>query len=562
MLVNLLVSNFALIKNLEINFDKGINVLSGETGSGKTLLMKALKFVLGDRADKSFIRNGEKFLKVQCVFDSVDDKVKNALFDIGIDIGDDSLIISRTLNIDGKSDIRINGNITTLTNLVKITSSFVDFFGQQEHFSLIDSNNQLKVVDRFNFEKISNIKQELKNLLDERANIISQLSSNYSDETLKSNKIELLSYQIDELTTNNFDDKYEDDLKTRKKEYLNFEKLKQSLENIIQILSHGYSNSSISVALKTISSELKHISSYDTVYDALYEKSNDLRYQVEDFDYEINNLFNSKFADIPNIDELESELDRIKLIKSKYGQTFDERNLFLDNAKKELDFIINNDKIVEELNKNLTKLNEKILTTSDLLYELREQSIHNIESEINKNFADLQMKDAIFKVNHTFNRCIDDVTINGYDKIEFMFTSNLGQPLKQLSKIISGGELSRFMLAYKNVIMQKDGITLLILDEIDSGISGFAAEKVAFKLREISNNCQIISISHLPQIVSIADKNVKIYKQSVDNETYTYVNELFGDELLVEVARLSGSNGSNDIDIKYASELVNKFKKQ
>lgn len=562
MLVNLLVSNFALIKNLEINFDKGINVLSGETGSGKTLLMKALKFVLGDRADKSFIRNGEKFLKVQCVFDSVDDKVKNALFDIGIDIGDDSLIISRTLNIDGKSDIRINGNITTHTNLVKITSSFVDFFGQQEHFSLIDSNNQLKVVDRFNFEKISNIKQELKNLLDERANIISQLSSNYSDETLKSNKIELLSYQIDELTTNNFDDKYEDDLKTRKKEYLNFEKLKQSLENIIQILSHGYSNSSISVALKTISSELKHISSYDTVYDALYEKSNDLRYQVEDFDYEINNLFNSKFADIPNIDELESELDRIKLIKSKYGQTFDERNLFLDNAKKELDFIINNDKIVEELNKNLTKLNEKILTTSDLLYELREQSIHNIESEINKNFADLQMKDAIFKVNHTFNRCIDDVTINGYDKIEFMFTSNLGQPLKQLSKIISGGELSRFMLAYKNVIMQKDGITLLILDEIDSGISGFAAEKVAFKLREISNNCQIISISHLPQIVSIADKNVKIYKQSVDNETYTYVNELFGDELLVEVARLSGSNGSNDIDIKYASELVNKFKKQ
>lgn len=562
MLVNLLVSNFALIKNLEINFDKGINVLSGETGSGKTLLMKALKFVLGDRADKSFIRNGEKFLKVQCVFDSVDDKVKNALLDIGIDIGDDSLIISRTLNIDGKSDIRINGNITTLTNLVKITSSFVDFFGQQEHFSLIDSNNQLKVVDRFNFEKISNIKQELKNLLDERANIISQLSSNYSDETLKSNKIELLSYQIDELTTNNFDDKYEDDLKTRKKEYLNFEKLKQSLENIIQILSHGYSNSSISVALKNISSELKHISSYDTVYDTLYEKSNDLRYQVEDFDYEINNLFNSKFADIPNIDELESELDRIKLIKSKYGQTFDERNLFLGNAKKELDFIINNDKIVEELNKNLTKLNEKILTTSDLLYELREQSIHNIESEINKNFADLQMKDAIFKVNHTFNRCIDDVTINGYDKIEFMFTSNLGQPLKQLSKIISGGELSRFMLAYKNVIMQKDGITLLILDEIDSGISGFAAEKVAFKLREISNNCQIISISHLPQIVSIADKNVKIYKQSVDNETYTYVNELFGDELLVEVARLSGSNGSNDIDIKYASELVNKFKKQ
>ena len=154
MLVNLLVSNFALIKNLEINFDKGINVLSGETGSGKTLLMKALKFVLGDRADKSFIRSGEKFLKVQCVFDSVDDKVKNALLDIGIDIGDDSLIISRTLNIDGKGDIRINGNITTLTNLVKITSSFVDFFGQQEHFSLIDSNNQLKVVDRFNFEKI------------------------------------------------------------------------------------------------------------------------------------------------------------------------------------------------------------------------------------------------------------------------------------------------------------------------------------------------------------------------------------------------------------------------
>ncbi|MBQ8749050.1 MAG: DNA repair protein RecN [Clostridia bacterium] len=556
MLKNLIINNFALIKDLEIEFGNQLNVISGETGSGKSLIMKALKFVLGDRADKSFVRNGEQYTKVQCVFDSINENVRVVCNELGIEVGcDEPLIISRTLTIDGKGDIRINGNISTLTNLNKITKLIVDFYGQQEHYSLLETSKQLDIVDNFKLDNIRELKGRLSTLIEAKKDIELKLKQNFGDDKDKQLKIELLEYEINELENNQFNDDYEDDLREKKTKYQSIEKIKAGLDSVKNILGYGYSNSSLANAFKDICTELKMVERYENDATKLIEQSESLRYEVEDLEFKIERLDNSLFNEDLNIDEIEQELEKVKSIKRKYGQRESDRLDYLENSKMELDFILNNEKVVKEYTAKLDAVKADIFKVCNNLYKEREISKVEIEKGLVQNLKDLEMKNAQFKISHNYNENLENLTVNGLDTIEFMFSSNLGQPLKPLSKIISGGELSRFMLAYKNVIMLKDDIDLLIFDEIDSGISGVVGQKVANKICDISRNCQVISISHLPQIVSMADNNLLVFKESKNNETCTSCKVINENDLLKEIARLSGSKEIKDLDLKYASEL-------
>ncbi|MGN1228007.1 MAG: DNA repair protein RecN [Christensenellales bacterium] len=556
MLKNLIINNFALIKNLEVEFGENLNVISGETGSGKSLIMKALKFVLGDRADKSYIRNGERLAKVQCVFDGVKESVVQKCVEFGIEINENEpLIIVRTLNTEGRGDIRINGTLCTLSTLNQITSLIVDFYGQQEHFSLLESGKQFEVVDNFKSENIKNLKIELHDLICEKKEIESKLNQNYGNENEKKFKIELLEYEINELESNQFEDGYEDELRDKKLKFQSIEKIKNHYDTIKQILNFGYNNSTLSNAFKEISSNIKAVEKYDDSVSEVLELSDNIRFEVEELEGKITDLdYYLNGADL-DIDKIEDELDKIKNIKRKYGQTKNERDLYYKKSKEELNFIVNNDETIKKYKNQLNAINEKIYSVCNALFDERENVIKEIESGIISNLRDLEMKNANFKIEHKLNEDLSFLTNNGLDVIEFLFTSNLGQPLKPLSKVISGGELSRFMLAYKNVIMMKDEIELLIFDEIDSGISGIVGQKVANKICDISRQSQVISISHLPQIVSMADENFKVYKENCDNETLTKIETLNDETVLKEIARLSGSKEFKDLDLKYASEL-------
>lgn len=556
MLSKLIVNNFALIKNLEVEFCDKLNVISGETGSGKSLVMKALKFVLGDRADKSYIRNGEKSTKVQCEFSNIKSNVINLLNEIGVEIEDEeSVIISRSMNLEGKSDIRINGNLTTLSNLNKVTKILTDFYGQQEHYSLLEQSKQKEIVDSFNEENILSLKKKLNDFRIEKNDLENKLKQNYGNENDKKFKVELLEYEIKELGEDGFSDEDEDLLKEKKLKFQSMEKIKASIDNIKSILDYSSSNSSISNAFKSISFELKNIEKYEKSTTALMEECDNLRYEVEDFDAKIEHLSNNLYNEDIDINEIESRLDLLKDLKRKYGNTKNEREAYLKNAQQELDFIVNNDKVVKEINEKLISINKDIMEICKKLYSEREISIKKIETEVVKNLKELDMKNAQFKIAHNFSKNIEDLTSYGLDSIEFMFSSNLGQPLKPLMKIISGGELSRFMLAYKNVIMMKDGIDVLIFDEIDSGISGAVGQKVALKINGIAKACQVISISHLPQIVSMADKNLAVTKTSEREETFSQIEEVTNENLLREIARLSGSKDFKEVDLQFAKEM-------
>ncbi len=556
MLSKLIVNNFALIKDLKVEFCDKLNVISGETGSGKSLVMKALKFVLGDRADKSYIRNGEKSTKVQCEFSNINSNVINLLNEIGVEIEDEeSIIISRSMNLEGKSDIRINGNLTTLSNLNKVTKILTDFYGQQEHYSLLEQSKQKEIVDSFNENNIVSLKKKLNDFRNEKNDLENKLKQNYGNENDKKFKVELLEYEIKELGEDVFSDEDEDLLKEKKLKFQSMEKIKTSIDNIKSILDYSSSNSSISNAFKSISFELRNIEKYEKSATALMDECDNLRYEVEDFDAKIEDLSNNLYNDDIDINEIESRLDLLKNLKRKYGNTKNEREAYLKNAQQELDFIVNNDKVVKEINEKLISINKDIMEICKKLYSEREISIKKIETEVVKNLKELDMKNAQFKIAHNFSENIEDLTSYGLDSIEFMFSSNLGQPLKPLMKIISGGELSRFMLAYKNVIMMKDGIDLLIFDEIDSGISGAVGQKVALKINGIAKACQVISISHLPQIVSMADKNLIVSKTSEGQETFSNIKEVTNENLLREIARLSGSKDFKEVDLQFAKEM-------
>lgn len=553
MLTNLVIKNFALIKDLEIEFGEKLNVISGETGSGKSLLMKALKFALGDRADKSNIRYGEDSAKVQCVFSGLKEQTLDIARDNGIEI-DECLIISRTINQEGKSDIRINGNICTLATLNKITKSIVDFYGQQEHYSLLDNAKQIEVVDSFGGDEIKELKRNLISLKQRKGDIESKICQNFGNEREKAHKLEILEYEIKELEDNNFEDNEEELLRDKKLKFQSLEKIQTNLDNVSNILNYGASNSSLSNAFKEISNSLRAIEKYDSGVCDLLELCDNLRFTIEDFDDKVSNLQNCLSGETINIDEIEQKLDVIKMLKSKYGNCKEDRVAYLNKSKEEYDYIVNNDKIVKQLNVELNEINNSVISICDKLYQVREKNIEQIEQKLMNNLKDLDMKNAQFKILHTMSNDLNDLTNNGLDKIEFMFNANLGQTLKPLCKIISGGELSRFMLAYKNVVMLKDEIDLLIFDEIDSGISGIVGQKVACKINDIASICQVISISHLPQIVSMADNNIYIYKKDVNGETVTQMEILKDERLLAEIARLSGSKEMKEIDLQFANE--------
>lgn len=555
MLKFLQIDNFAIIKNTQIDFENGLNVISGETGSGKSIIMKAIKFVLGARGDKSLIRDGENKTKVQATFFGCNEDVINILNEFDIEY-DDTLIISRTMHLDGKNDIKINGNSVTLSMLSKLCEGMVDIYSQQEHFSLLDVKKHIGIIDAFDVTNTDNIKSELDTIYNKIIDIDKKLNECFADENAKYIETELLKHQIEEIEGNIFSSEEEQNLINKKNYFANYKKIYNAMHGASMVLSQGYNGYALSAAVKEAINSLMQVRGLDKQFEDIADRLESVLYEMQDIESVVEENLNLNSISEEEVDQIEERLEQIKMLKRKYGDTLEDIMLSLHKAKDRLNFIENNEQVVKELEKEKEMLLEKGKQKSEQLSTLRKNIAKAFEGDLTAVLADLGMKNCKFVVQFSTIQNQLGFTKHGFDNVEFLFSANKGQDVKPLAKIISGGELSRFMLAYKNVAHKQDKKDVLIFDEVDAGISGDVGQKIAFKLHNISLHAQVISISHLPQIISMADINFVVKKQVIDNCTQSVIALIENQELEHEIARVCGNGQITDVNIALAKELI------
>ena len=552
MLKTLLIKNVALISEAQIEFDEGLNVLSGETGSGKSVILECINFVLGAKADKNMIRHGEDFSFVSAEFSVFGDEYIYSLLDELCIEREDILIVSRKFTVDGKSEIKLNGRSLTLSMLRRFTDRLLDVHGQSEHFFLLKESNQLEVLDKFAGEKVKNIKKDIENEYSKLKELKDKLKEIGSSESERAMKIDLLSFQISEIETADIKEGEEDNLLEIKSKLLNQEKIILALQSASYAIEED--GGSID-ALSNANRALISVSKYSSDIESVSNRLDSAICELKDIAETISSL--SDMGDLGySIEEVEDRLDIIKKIRKKYGKDLEEVNLFLQNAKNELAFLQNADEICADLTVKISKIEKKLLSLYNELSSLRKSAAKTFADNIIKELSELGMGSANFEV--SFSGLDDNISFSSVspERVEFLFSANKGEPLKPLAKIISGGEISRFMLAVKQTTSKIDDVKTFVFDEIDAGISGKIAEVVAEKFAKISKNAQILAITHLPQIAAMSDTSFLISKEEVGDKTKTFVKKLDKLGKIAEVRRLIGGEESSDAATKHAENLV------
>ncbi len=541
MLKKISVKNFALIDCAEIIFTEGFNVLSGETGSGKSIVLEALNFVLGAKADKNLIRSGETECLVTAEFDlSSASWAQEVYSELDYEF-DDLLIISRKFNEAGKSTIKINGNSANVSILKKFTLHLVDVHGQSEHFSLLSQSNQMALLDKFGGEELLKVKGEISKSLVEYKVVREEIDILGGEESQRLIRLDVLSYQINEIEKAAIYEGEEENLLSIKDKLKHQEKIVNALSSIkYSLCSEGGASDVVSSAVK----EASLISSFGDEYASLYDRLSSVYSEIDDIASTSENLLEAFEFSEYNLEEIEERLDLIKKIKKKYGDNFAEITAFLDNALKERDRLENFSTLFENLINKEKTLKVDLYSKYLSLRKIREKTSEKLSKNIACELKELGMKGAKFSVQFSEVPNIDDCRFDGmsFDSVQFLFSANIGEPLKPLSTVISGGEMSRLMLAVKVQTAKCNDISTFVFDEIDAGISGNVAKIVGEKLVKISKDVQVISISHLPQIVSFGDNNLLIYKTVENNNSFTRVKALTKDGKVEEISRLIGGD--------------------
>lgn len=546
MIKTLKVKNLALISDLTLEFKRGFNVLLGETGAGKSIILDAIDFVMGTKADKSLISHGKDFLRVEACFEDYNDLTSKALIEMGFE-DEGLIIICRTLSADGKSDIKLNGNSVTLSMLKMITVYLADSYSQHENMLLLKEKNQLAILDGM-IEGLEGLKTKLRVLFSSRNDIVNQIAELGGSDENRSRELDFLQYQIQEIKDLNPTLEEENSLLERFKILSSSEKISSALENAYESLERNVSAiSQVKIAQK----ELGAIADYSQKYSDLVSRLQDCYFEIDDIATSVRDEISNVRFDQREMDEVDRRLDRYKDIKRKYGNSVEVVLSRLEDMQKKFDTISNADEQLDLLNKKLKSIDAEIKLLCDDITKVRVEFAKKFETEMEKQFSDLGMKNGRFKVG------FDNIapTANGADGVQFLFSANLGEDLKPLSKIISGGEMSRFMLAYKNFNI-KDKSTV-IFDEIDAGMSGDIGSAVAKKIAFISIFNQVICISHLPQVCCMADNIFYVYKTTDNGKTQSYVKIVDGDDKACKIAKLSGGEGVSDEAIAHAKQLIN-----
>ena len=540
MISTLHIKNIGIIDDLSIDLNEGLNVLTGETGAGKTLIIDSLGIISGGRFSKEMIRKGEtnSFVEI-CMYEPENE---NSI--------DGNIIVSREINSNGKNMCKINGRMVTVNELKNFMSKFIEIHGQNDNQSLLDNKFHLKYLDGFIGDKIIDIKKQYKEKYEKYLEIKQELKNNYGDEKERERKLDLLRYQFNEIEESNLKVNEEDNLEEKRKLMLNSEKISKNL-NEADIAIGENSIDSINVAIRA----LEKIENIDKKYEDISSNLKNIYYELQEISRDISEHKEDVYFDEQERNEVEERLDLIYNLKRKYGNDVQEILNYKDEIEAEINHIENLDEYNNKLKKELKHLKLAMTTLAEKMHELRNEYGKVLSININKVLEDLEMKNANINIHVDYNE--EEYYENGKDIVEFYITTNLGEDEKQLAKIASGGEMSRIMLAIKKVLADTDKMPVLIFDEIDTGISGKAAGAVAEKLNGISKNHQVLCISHLPSIAAIADYNYFISKRVINERTNTNIKLLNEKETLEEIARIS-SGEINEATIQYAMQLRNK----
>ncbi len=548
MLTSLKIKNFALIKNESIEFCDSFNILLGETGSGKSLVFDAIGFILGEKTDKTLLRFGENQMKVDAFFTSLSDQTKKLLSDLDFE-DDDELVISRSFSIEGKNICKINGNPVTLSMIKSLGKTLMDSLVQHEGIELLKSKNHLTMLDKFGGREIFELLSKLEQLFDLKKEIDFKISNIGGNIEERERKKDILSFQIEEIEKANLQIGEEEEIKEKLEILSNSEKIFEVLGFVNSSLSEN--SSSCLGQINSIIASLSSLLKIETIAES-YDRLQSLRIDLEDISNSLNSLSKNISFDELEFNKLVLRMDEIKTLKRKYGNSIEKILSFLDELQNNLQDIEDSEGTIMKLNKERDLISYEIDKICENLSSARKKYASKIEEQIISELFDLGMKNTSFKINFE-NK---NPSTLGKDLVEFVFSANKGQEMKSVSKTASGGEISRLMLALKKIFYQVDGVSSLLFDEVDSGISGEIGIRMAEKLLDISKSTQVICISHLPTVASKAN-NFLLVKKTVENqETISHIEKIEKEQVTNEIARLISGNNLSETSLQYAKELL------
>lgn len=551
MLLELNIENFAIIENMKIEFEPGLNVLTGETGSGKSIIIDSLGLVLGQRANKDIIKKGKDRAFIEAVFSSYDEETKDLLLEYGIESGD-LVVVSKEIREKGPTITRVNNRTVTSQILSKISSHLIDIFAQHESISLMDNKNQLKLIDDFSGKDQGELLENLKDLVHEINSLKNEYHEKSTMEQNKDREIDLLEYQIKEIEDAGLSDYDDEEL------YDDFNVLNNMTDTLIKLseakalINEGYETTSLEDILDKVIANVVEVTRYNKDLKEVEENLEDIRFRISDIAKDLDRYISSSEVDEERLQFLRERIDLVNNLKLKYGNNVKAINSFYEEISERLRFLQN---FEDNLNKLLKKIEEKeaeATVLAEKISQKRKKTSEILEKKVEEEINKLNIKDAKFKIEIKEK----ELSFDGIDKIEFLIAPNLGQDLMPMAKVASGGEMSRIMLGFKSIIAEKDNIPTLVFDEIDTGISGKTAQIVGNKIKEVSKDRQVIVISHLPQIVALADTHFAIKKDVVNNSTISTIDKLNYDERVNEVARLIGGMNVSEIAIETAKEMI------
>lgn len=551
MLLELNIENFAIIENMKIEFEPGLNVLTGETGSGKSIIIDSLGLVLGQRANKDIIKKGKDRAFIEAVFSSYDEETKDLLLEYGIESGD-LVVVSKEIREKGPTITRVNNRTVTSQILSKISSHLIDIFAQHESISLMDNKNQLKLIDDFSGKDQAQLLENLKDLVHEINSLKNEYHEKSTMEQNKDREIDLLEYQIKEIEDAGLSDYDDEEL------YDDFNVLNNMTDTLIKLseakslINEGYETTSLEDILDKVIANVVEVTRYNKDLKEVEENLEDIRFRISDIAKDLDRYVRSSEVDEERLQFLRERIDLVNNLKLKYGNNVKTINSFYEEISERLRFLQN---FEDNLNKLLKEIEEKeaeALVLAEKISQKRKKTSEILEKKVEEEINKLNIKDAKFKIEIKEK----ELSFDGIDKIEFLIAPNLGQDLMPMAKVASGGEMSRIMLGFKSIIAEKDNIPTLVFDEIDTGISGKTAQIVGNKIKEVSKDRQVIVISHLPQIVALADTHFAIKKDVVNNSTISTIDKLSYDERVNEVARLIGGMNVSEIAIETAKEMI------
>jgi len=541
MIRHISIRNFAIIENVEIDFNDGLNIITGETGAGKSVVIEAVSLALGSRADTAFVRSGTDKAVIQLVAESDGEDV----------------IITREISAAGRSLCRINDEIVTLGALSKFCRSLADIHGQYDHQSLLDPDHHIRLIDLYRKDSILPAKASVAELYEKYTDLCSQLARLRKDQAEGRRQRDFMDFELNEIEEAHLSEGEDEALEDEISLLQNSEKIFSSLAGAYQVASE--SEFSLLSAMKQVSDMVGETAQYTRELSELSQRLESLYYEYEDACGELRSQRDGTVFDPAALDAAIGRYEIIRRLKEKHGMTIPELLDYADQLRVRLSSIDNADEEIAALEARIGQTVSALTAASDQLSELRRASAAELEQLITEQLGQLNFSDAAFAVD--FRQNLDaggnvQFTSEGTDIVEFLITTNRGEPLKPLSKIASGGEMSRIMLAFKKIIGDYDHIPTMIFDEIDSGISGVAASVVGRKLREIAARHQVICITHLPQIAACGTSNYRIWKHSDDRSTYTSIDPLTPDEKVREIARLHGGENITPTTLASAKELI------